>query len=414
MVHVSAGGFGRWPEKEVPRPKSPLGRGAFLSADRPRRTKVENRKSRGGYRCRIKDHAHAIETWFKANARDLPWRANRTPWRAFVSEVMLQQTQAARVAERFDAVMDEFPTPAAMASAPLDALLMHWQGLGYYRRARNLHAAAGRIVEDFDGATPCDAESLRILPGIGRYTAGSIASIAGGQREAIVDGNVRRVLCRLHGDDAPVGDGDLEKRTWARAKSLVDACNDPSLCNEGLMELGALICTPRRPNCQACPLAKRCEARRSGDPTRFPAARATSPKPVEHVHALVIRRRGRVLLERRSDGGRWAGTWQPPMIIATREMGPTAVAQHLDLTGELGKPVAGKSFEHVLTHRRLLVQVMIAEAVTGARLAGRDRRWLDPKTPGVPLSSMVMRVMRSVADAQATPCVAAGSASVSG
>lgn len=351
-----------------------------------------------GYRERIETYAHAIETWFKANARALPWRRNRTPWRAFVSEIMLQQTQAARVAERFDAVMDEFPTPSAMASSPLDALLMHWQGLGYYRRARNLHAASQRIVDEFNGETPDDAAALQKLPGIGRYSAGAIASIAGGHREAIVDGNVRRVLSRLHGDDAPAGDRQLEDRTWQRAQALVDTCADPSACNEGLMELGAIVCTPRKPNCGACPLAAQCDARGSGDPASFPGARVARPKPVEHVHALVIARSGRVLLERRPEGGRWAGTWQPPTLLSTRAVGPAMGARRLGLAAEIVAPLVRGSFEHILTHRRLLVRVVCAQAVPGARLAGKNRQWVDPNAPDVPLSSLVQRVMRVVLD----------------
>jgi A/G-specific adenine glycosylase len=348
----------------------------------------------------ITGHAHAIETWFTANARDLPWRVDRTPWRAFVSEIMLQQTQAARVAERFDALIEEFPTPSAMANAPLDALLMHWQGLGYYRRARSLHAASQRIVEDFNGETPSDAASLLALPGIGRYSAGAIASIAGGHREAIVDGNVRRVLARLHGDDAPSGDRDLEVRTWNRAQALVDACKSPMACNEGLMELGATVCTPRKPKCDVCPLASKCKANASGNPAAYPAPRPTKPKPTEHVHALVVQRGGRVLLERRPNVGRWAGTWQTPTFIDSCAKPPKLVARHLELARAIGDIAKGGAFEHVLTHRRLLVRVFFAEALPGVPLGGPSKKWVRAQSPGVPLSALTSRVLQLAIDRQ--------------
>ena len=395
-MQAFVGGFGRWLKKDVSLFKRCLGRVAFLGVEF--RLLPADGDWAVDYRPTIERHAHAIETWFAANARVLPWRSNRTPWRAFVSEIMLQQTQAARVAERFDAVMDEFPTPKAMALAPLDALLMHWQGLGYYRRARSLHAASKQIVEEFKGRTPEDAAALQTLPGIGRYSAGAIASIAGGRREAIVDGNVRRVLSRLHGDDAPAGDRALEERTWQRAQLLVNSCTDPSVCNEGLMELGALVCTPRKPNCKACPLASLCTAHRSGDPASYPGPRVARPKAVEHVHALVIARSGRVLLERRPASGRWAGTWQPPTLVLTRAVGPAMVARQLDLTSDTVDAVMCGSFEHVLTHRRLLVRVVHAQAVPGARLAGKNRQWVDPNAPDVPVSSLVERVLQAALD----------------
>ena len=335
--------------------------------------------------------AKRIETWFNANARDLPWRHNRDAWSALVSELMLQQTQAARVAERFDAVMRAFPTPHAMAAAPIDALLLHWQGLGYYRRARNLHAAATHIVDVLDGRTPDDATSLRTLPGVGRYTAGSIASIAGNHREPIVDGNVRRVLCRVHGDDARVGDTALEARTWSRATELVQACTSPSACNEGLMELGATICTPRRPRCQECPLASCCKAGQTGHPETCPTPKAAAARPVECVTCTAVIRGDTVLLEQRPADGRWASTWQVHTHIASSpDDGMDALPAGVDT------PTQVAAFDHILTHRHLQVRVFMAEAITGARLAAGGRRWVDLEAPDVPLSSLMDKVLSHV------------------
>jgi A/G-specific adenine glycosylase len=332
--------------------------------------------------------ADRVETWFAGHARDLPWRHNRDAWSALVSEIMLQQTQANRVAERFDAVMRMFPTPSAMAAAPIDALLLHWQGLGYYRRARNLHAAANHIVEAFDGRTPDDAPSLLMLPGVGRYTAGSIASIAGGHREAIVDGNVRRVLCRVFGDGGRVGDRALEQRTWARAQELVEACTSPAHCNEGLMELGATICTPRAPRCDACPLSACCKARQMGSPEAFPKPKAPTPRPVEHVTCTAVLRGRRVLLEQRPADGRWASTWQVHTHIAeVQTAGPGYLPDGIELPKRHG------GFDHILTHRHLRVRVFSAWALHGARLAGARRRWVDLQSPDVPLSSLMSKVL---------------------
>lgn len=337
--------------------------------------------------------AHGIERWFQANARALPWRIERSAWKALVSEIMLQQTQASRVAERFDAVMQEFPTPRAMADAPIDVLLAHWQGLGYYRRARSLHASACMIVQDFNGKTPTDSDALQKLPGVGRYTAGSIASIVGGHREPIVDGNVRRVLSRIWADDGVTGDADLEARTWDRATELVQACCDPGSCNEGLMEFGATVCTPRNPGCDACPLATACRANASRAAESIPRPRKRLERPVEYVHALLLMRGDNVLLEQRPEGGRWAGMWQPVSHVHTAALGARAVGTVFDVGGVRS---AG-GFDHNLTHRQLKVRVFRATAPSGMRLASSTRRWVHRDAPGVALSSLGRKILSVMA-----------------
>ncbi len=302
---------------------------------------------------------------------------------------MLQQTQAARVAERFDALIADFPTPAALAQADIDDLLTHWQGLGYYRRARHLHAAAGMIVEQCDGTVPLDVDELLQLPGVGRYTAGSIASIAGGRRVPIVDGNVRRVLARLHGDPGRSGDSDLEDRTWQRAQELVQACGDPAVLNEGLMELGATVCTPKSPTCGQCPLRDSCRARADGTQAAIPAPKARRDRPVEHLQALLVHRRGRVLLTKGTSDDRWAGLWQPLMLEAPAVTAGSAFDSKL--TASVLSTIGHVS--HTLTHRQIEVDVHGTEAPAGVRLAGADHVWTDPADPAVPVSSLGRKIL---------------------
>ena len=260
--------------------------------------------------------AAALERWFAANARDLPWREpTRDPWRALVSEFMLQQTQASRVAARYPGFVRTFPTPAAMARAGEERVLAAWSGMGYYRRARLLHGAAVAIVEGHDGRTPRTSEALRALPGVGRYTAGAVASIACGERAPIVDANVARVILRLEGRALPVRDGAAQTLAWERADALVHASNDPGAFNEALMELGALVCTPRAPACDACPVRTLCVAAAEGTQNGIPAPTVRAERREVHHAAVLIRDgRGRVLVERRPERGLWAGLWQAPTL----------------------------------------------------------------------------------------------------
>ncbi|MFG0315432.1 MAG: A/G-specific adenine glycosylase, partial [Phycisphaerales bacterium] len=192
----------------------------------------------------------ALEAWFRASARELPWRTDtRDPYRSLVSELMLQQTQVSRVIEKFGPFLERFPTVEALAAAPEDDVLAAWSGLGYYRRARLLHACAKAIVEHHDGVVPDSLDDLLELPGIGRYTAGAIASMVFGQRAPIVDGNVARVLLRVHNKPVPQTEKTTIDWAWQRAEELVGACDDPAVFNEAMMELGATVCVPKGPRC---------------------------------------------------------------------------------------------------------------------------------------------------------------------
>lgn len=319
--------------------------------------------------------AQSIEDWFLAEARDLPWRRTRTAWGALVSEFMLQQTQVSTVVDRFELFMQRFPAPNDMALADIDQVLQLWQGMGYYRRARNLHRAAQYVVAHFDGVVPTSEPQLRELPGVGRYTAGSIASIVGGHRVPIVDGNVTRLLSRLHADDAARDDRQLANRTWLRAEALVDACNNPSHLNEGMMELGAMICRPAKPRCQSCPISEDCSARSEGLQDSIPRPKQAIARTMIHQHSIIIRRRGRLLLEQRGDSGLWAGLWQSPTIDGEEELDSERIIRELDV------PVQSlhrhETITRQLTHRIVRIHVYSGCLVPRARVPEQpNRKWV--------------------------------------
>ncbi len=332
----------------------------------------------------------AVERWFRTNARELPWRTMpRDPWRSFVSEAMLQQTQVARVLEKFEPFLERFPTPQALAGASEDDVLAAWQGLGYYRRARNLQAAARSIVEQHTGHVPQDTAALRELKGVGRYTAGAIASIVFGKPEPIVDGNVARVLVRLDGKQMRSGAPETEKWAWKRAGELVAACDNPALFNEGLMELGATVCTPRAPKCEACPLRPECKAA-TADPEAYPLPKTPAKKSEVH-HAVVVVRdaAGRVLLEKRPHRGLWAGMWQPVGVEAAE--GPPGRA---DLASSLATEHAHEigHLTHETSHRTVRLRVWWAAAAEPPPGA----RWVAPADlPSYALPNPHRRALRA-------------------
>lgn len=340
--------------------------------------------------------ARRVEAWFATNKRALPWRlARRDPWVSLVSEIMLQQTQAARVAERLPPFLARFPTPAALAAADEHEVLAAWSGLGYYRRARGLHACARALVERHAGTAPPDVESLRALPGVGAYTAGAVASIVFGARAPIVDANVARVLLRLEGADTPLGSTAAASRCWANAGSLVRAAASPGALNEGLMELGALVCTPSRktgPRCGECPIASLCRARAEGRQRELPA-RAARPQRSEVHHAALIARdgAGRVLAQRRPPTGLWAGLWQAPTVEGARRPTAAEVARLVRLRARC--LTLARSFEYATTHR--LVRFDVWEASAGVLIEdGGPMRWISSSDlPALALATPHRRIL---------------------
>lgn len=302
---------------------------------------------------------------------------------------MLQQTQVARVVEHFDAFLERFPDVGTLAGAGEQEVLAAWQGLGYYRRARSLHAAARMIVDDFDGRIPEEIDALCRLPGVGRYTAGAIASIVFGRAAPIVDGNVQRVIARLDADPSAPREPATLRRVWDRAGQLVRESSAPGVFNEALMELGATVCTPRAPRCDRCPLAADCRARALGRQEEIPPAKSATPRKTVHFHTLVIRRGASVLFEQRPAGGLWARMWQTPTIEAGRRLAPGQVETRIPfaVTG-LDRRAA---FDHVTTHRRVRFHVY------AARTRIRTGTWRRPdEIADLPMSNAQRRVLAAV------------------
>lgn len=249
--------------------------------------------------------------WFSANARPLPWRRHYRPYDVWISEIMLQQTQMDTVLPYYERWMKAFPDVGALAAADESEVLKLWQGLGYYSRARNLHAGAREIVEKFAGTFPSDPEAILALKGIGRYTAGAIGSIAFNRPHPIVDGNVLRVLARVYAIGRSIDVPKNREEFWGLEEKLIPKGRAREF-NQALMELGALVCTPRHPQCGICPLAAECRARRSGDPEAYPVRTARKKTVRVTAAAVVVKKEGRLLLLRRPVGAIMGGLWEFP------------------------------------------------------------------------------------------------------
>ena len=301
----------------------------------------------------------SLESWFPTNARDLPWRTrDRDPYRSLVSELMLQQTQVSRVIEKYEPFLDRFPTVQALAAAPEDDVLAAWSGLGYYRRARLLHACAKAIAEHHDGVVPDSIEELLELPGIGRYTAGAIASMVFHQRAPIVDGNVIRVLLRVHNRPIPQTDKATIAWAWERAEQLVHTCEDPAIFNESMMELGATVCVPKGPKCLHCPISDQCGALSSGTTESIPIPKPRAKQKHLYCASLVIRDGDSIYLEQRPSTGMWAGMYQLPTLERDdRAHEPTELTQ-----AGIHDPKHIESFTHITTHRIVEFAIYRADA----------------------------------------------------
>lgn len=249
--------------------------------------------------------------WYACHARPLPWRENPTPYKVWISEVMAQQTQVNTVIPYFERWMKRFPTIEDLAKASLQEVLITWEGLGYYQRARNLHLAAQKIISEYGGEIPSNVQDLRSLPGIGRYSAGAIASIAFGQDEPALDGNIRRVLSRLFDVSDPINTTSGEKHLWQLAAEHLPA-RMAGIYNQAFMELGALVCTPHSPDCPQCPLAQFCQARLLGIQEERPVKPVKNQIPHFTVTAAVIKKRGKVLITQRPLRGLLGGMWEFP------------------------------------------------------------------------------------------------------
>jgi A/G-specific adenine glycosylase len=312
--------------------------------------------------------------WYAEARRDLPWRRTRDPYRVWISETMLQQTRVETVVPYYERFLREFPTVGALAEAPEEKVLSLWSGLGYYRRARMLHAAAKQVAALPGAAVPSDDEGLRALPGVGAYTAGAIASIAFGRPAPLVDGNVARVLARLFAIEEDVtGEARARARLWSLAEALVThPSGEPGDFNQALMELGATTCVPRNPRCDACPVRAQCGGLAAGIARDLPRKKPKrAPVPVRWT-ALVLASEGHLLLARRRPDALFGGLWEPPGTAATE--GTDSLAARLGCSRTDLEP-AGRVV-HVLSHRLMEVEVLCGPLRDSAR---RKRRFV-PRT----------------------------------
>ncbi|MFQ5795942.1 MAG: A/G-specific adenine glycosylase [Candidatus Bipolaricaulia bacterium] len=252
-----------------------------------------------------------LMAWYERHRRDLPWRRTQDPYQIWVSETMLQQTQVETVRPYYQRFIERFPTVEVLADASLEEVLKVWEGLGYYARARNLHRAAKIIVERYGRQVPDSRTELLKLPGIGRYTAGAILSIAFGKDEAIVDGNVRRVLCRLFAIDRPVTEAGTQRQLWTLAKTLLPRGQGREF-NQALMELGATVCIPKHPRCLICPVAELCEANRLGLQAELPINTPKRDRPHYDIAVGIIWHDEKVLIAKRPENGLLGGLWEFP------------------------------------------------------------------------------------------------------
>ena len=340
--------------------------------------------------------ASDLLAWFDVHGRrHLPWQRGRDPYRIWISEIMLQQTQVTTVIPYFERFVKRFPTVRALADAGPDEVLHQWTGLGYYARARNLHRAARVICDIHGGVFPRELAQVHALPGIGRSTAGAILAFAHGQRHPILDGNVKRVLARRYAIDTWPGERQTEKRLWRLA-----ARNTPHRrvadYTQAIMDLGALICT-RRPLCGRCPVARACLARRTGSPERYPAPKPRRELPTRRSSMLLIRNdAGEVLLQRRPPAGVWGGLWCFPECADPVDAASWA-EQHLGLI--VGPVRTLGRIQHGFTHYRLDIEPLATALVREQPgvMESPERLWYNPSTPPeIGLAAPVKRLLSAV------------------
>ncbi|MFN0149149.1 MAG: A/G-specific adenine glycosylase [bacterium] len=344
----------------------------------------------------------AVLRWFAAHKRALPWRDNPEPYRVWISEIMLQQTTVEAVRPRYEGFLARFPDVAALARAGEDEVLAAWSGLGYYQRARNLRAAAVELVRESGGELPSDALSLAKLPGVGRYTAGAIASIAFGEPEAILDGNVIRLLSRLFRVEGDPRQRETREELWRLAAALVPA-SDPSSFNQGLMELGALVCRPREARCGECPLARECGARAANAVDRYPV-RAPRPatRAVHVAAALAYDRSRRVLLVRRDAAGAMRGLWELPSAEVGAADDIATISERIraetGLALKIGEVAAVA--RHTVMTRRIEVRAFSAKLAGRVTDSARATAWVaHAEVAALPHSSLLRKILAQLAPA---------------
>ncbi len=366
--------------------------------------------------------AGALLEWYSDNARDLPWRRTDDPYRILVSEIMLQQTRVGTVIDRYPRFLERFPTLSALAEAREDAVLAEWSGLGYYRRARNLHRLARQVVAEHDGRLPADHAALRALPGVGEYTAASVASIAFGLPRLGIDGNVKRVLARLLGwTENP--DTATARRAFRNAARAALRAHEPGTLNQALIELGATVCTPASPDCRACPLQSGCITNLEALTETIPPRRTSRIDNVLEA-AAVLERDGAFLMLRGQRPGHLTPMWEFPTVDSRARDGLVAEAAEAlvevadELPGipdELAESLAGYlarlglnvrrlrylgEIRHAITTRRIRCQIYRAEGCDLARMepAGAKADWIElERVDSIPLAASARKTLELLA-----------------
>lgn len=332
-----------------------------------------------------------LVAWQKQSGRhDLPWQNTRDAYLVWLSEIMLQQTQVSAVLGYYARFLARFPTLASLAAAPVEDVMAQWAGLGYYTRARNLHKCAQRVVAEYGGVFPSDPALLAELPGIGRSTAAAIAAFSAGRRAAIMDGNVKRVFARVFGIDSYPGERKTEEAMWARAEALAPA-EGIEAYTQGLMDMGATLCTRSRPSCERCPMQARCVAFASGRTAELPIRKPKKATPEKAAHMLLLVDRGQVLLEQRPASGIWGGLLSLPELaghqVIDAAASPASAGDAADVAVAAAVHPFGamESLErllpvlHIFTHYKLHIHPLLVTLSSRAALAGEDRYvWLDP------------------------------------
>jgi len=315
--------------------------------------------------------AEKLKAWQKLHGRrGLPWQGTRDPYRIWLSEVMLQQTQVSAVIPYYERFLRRFPTVEALAAASEDEVLQLWSGLGYYARGRNLHAAAKTVSQL--GSFPRTAADIEALPGIGKSTAAAIAAFAFGERAAILDGNVKRVLARYFGIEGWPGEKAVEAALWERANRLLPKA-DIETYTQALMDLGATVCTRNAPRCDACPVRTGCKARKAGQTAEIPAPRPRKALPQKAVTWLLLFDRGQVLLEKRPAPGIWGGLWSFPEAPAKDIDGHC----RRSLGCEVRSTKALETLEHGFTHFRLRIHPLLCQVTRRPNVQSQGSLWID-------------------------------------
>lgn len=327
--------------------------------------------------------ARRLVAWYRRHKRDLPWRSTRDPYRIWISEIMLQQTQVVTVVPYFERFLVAFPSVHALADADEHDVLRLWEGLGYYRRALQMHRAAQVIVSQFAGRFPAELAQIRGLPGIGRYTAGAIVSLAFDRPAAILEANTVRLLSRLVAFAGDVTTSAAQKALWGLAEAILPARNCGEF-NQALMELGSMVCTPKRPACGVCPLVELCAAFRQGKQEQIPRPVAKVRTEAVHEAAVVAWHQGKVFVRKRVPGERWAGLWDflrfPLAGGGERALSSELARKVRQQAGlAIGKPEKIATLKHGVTRFRITLDCFQAKCrAAGTTLAPGQWRWIEP------------------------------------